>query len=129
MVAEVGWAATGGSIDSNGVFEAGRDGGVFSATATAAGNEAVAEVRIGATEDVSEVVETSGPRTIRWSGNVPPQKWMQFYTRVLSKYATSPDLKIEVTFQIKVDSDQADNKSAETKNALRELGLTEDVRQ
>lgn len=129
IVAEIGWAATGGSIDSNGVFEAGKDGGVFSATAMAAGNEAVAEVRIAATEDVSKVVETSGPRTIRWSGNVPPQKWMQFYTKVLSKHVTSPDLRIEVTFQIKVDPDQADNKSADTKSALRELGLTEDVRQ
>jgi hypothetical protein len=124
-VAEVDWAATGGSIDSKGIFVAGKDGGAFTATATANGNEAIAEVRIATKDDLPEIVETSGPRTIRWSGNVPPQKWMQFYTKVLSKHATSPDLKIEVNFQIKVEPDQADAKSAETKAALRELGLDE----
>lgn len=84
MVAEVEWAATGGSIDSKGMFVAGTDGGAFTAIAKADGNEAIAEVRIATKDEIPEIVETSGPRTIRWSGNVPPQKWMQFYTKVLS---------------------------------------------
>jgi hypothetical protein len=121
-------AATGGSIDSRGLFEAGESSGAFTARATANGREAIAEVRIAAKDDVPELVPTSGPRTLQWSGNVPPQKWMQFYTRLLSKYATSPDLKIEVTFQIKVEHDQTDAKSAETKATLRELGLEEGLK-
>ena len=52
---------------------------------------------------------------------------MQFYTKVLSKYATSPDLKIEVSFQMKVEQDQGDAKAAETKTGLRELGLDDGV--
>ncbi len=127
MVAEVDWAATGGAIDSKGTFVAGPDGGAFTAMAKANGNEAIAEVRIAAKDDVPEIIEASGPRTLRWAGNVPPQKWMQFYTKVLSKYATSPDLKIEVSFQMKVDQDQADAKAAETRAGLRELGLGDDV--
>ncbi len=127
MVAEVEWTATGGSIDSKGMFVAGKDGGAFTASAKADGSEAIAEVRIARKDDVPEIVETSGPRTIRWSGNVPPQKWMQFYTKVLSKYATSPDLKIEVSFQMKVEQDQGDAKAAETKTGLRELGLDDGV--
>ncbi len=127
MVAEVEWAATGGSIDSKGIFIAGKDGGAFTASAKSDGGEAIAEVRIATKDEVPEIIETSGPRTIRWSGNVPPQKWMQFYTKVLSKYATSPDLKIEVSFQMKVEQDQGDAKAAETKTGLRELGLDDGV--
>ena len=127
MVAEVEWTATGGSINSKGMFEAGKDGGAFTASAKADGSEAIAEVRIATKDDTPVIVDTSGPRTIRWSGNVPPQKWMQFYTKVLSKYATSPDLKIEVSFQMKVEHDQGDAKAAETKTGLRELGLDDGV--
>lgn len=126
-VAEVDWAATGGSIDSKGIFVAGQDGGAFTAIATANGNEAIAEVRIAAKDEISEIVDPLGPSTIRWSGNVPPQKWMQFYTKVLSRHATSPDLKIEVSFQITVEPDRADAKSTEIKVALRELGLEEGI--
>ena len=127
MVAEVEWAATGGTIDSKGLFVAGKDGGAFTASAKAAGGEAIAEVRIATKDEIPKIIETTGPRTIRWSGNVPPQKWMQFYTKVLSKYATSPDLKIEVSFQMKVEQDQGDAKSAETRTGLRELGLDDGV--
>ena len=126
-VAEVDWAATGGSIDTAGTYIAGEHGGVFMATATSDGNEAIAEVRITSKDEVTPVVDAVGPRVIRWTGNVPPQKWMNFYTKVLSKFATSPDLKIEVSFQINVDRDQLDAKLSETKSGLRELGLTDGV--
>lgn len=52
---------------------------------------------------------------------------MNFYTKVLSKYATSPDLKLEVSFSAKVDREQADAKAGEAKASLRELGLNDDV--
>ena len=52
---------------------------------------------------------------------------MNFYTKVISKFATSPQLKLEVSFAIKVERDQAQAKSAETKSALRELGFDDNV--
>ena len=52
---------------------------------------------------------------------------MNFYTKVLSKYATSADLKLEVSFEVKVDRDQSVSKATETKSALRELGLDDNV--
>ena len=52
---------------------------------------------------------------------------MNFYTKVLSKYSTSADLKLEVSFEVKVDRDQGAAKTTETKSALRELGLDENV--
>ena len=127
MVAEVEWTATGGSIDSKGHVCRWHGRWCVHRVAKADGSEAIAEVRIATKDEIPEIVETSGPRTIRWSGNVPPQKWMQFYTKVLSKYATSPELKIEVSFQMKVEPIKRDAKAAETKTGLRELGLDDDV--
>ena len=81
--------------------------GAFTAKAAAGGNEAIAEVRIASRDEIAKVIDKTGSGTLRWKGSIPPQKWMQFYTKVLSKYATSPDLKIEVSFEIKVEQDQA----------------------
>jgi len=63
-----------------------------------------------------------------WSGEVPAQKWMNFYTRVLSRFATTPGLKLEVTFKAAASGDQAERSLEETRNALRELGLNADAR-
>ena len=126
-VRDIEWSATGGSVDAQGVFTAGDHGGAFTVTATASGCEAIAEVRINTKDDPTPPPPPPGARYIRWRGTVPTQKWMNFYTKVISKFATSPDLKIEVNFEVKVDREQADSKAAETKAGLRELGLTDDV--
>lgn len=126
-VREVEWSATGGAVDSQGVFMAGEHGGAFIVKVLASGCEALAEVRITTKEAKPDVVAPSGAKYIRWRGTVPTQKWMNFYTKVISKFATSPDLKIEVTFEVKVDREQADSKAGETKSGLRELGLDDNV--
>jgi hypothetical protein len=64
---------------------------------------------------------------ITWSGNVPPQKWMNFYTKVLSRFASSPDLKLTVSFQVTAENEQAKAKADETQSGLNELGLGGDV--
>jgi len=58
-----------------------------------------------------------------WEGQVPPQKWMNFYTRVLARFATQPDLKLRVRFE--VAEGVSPQKVDETRVALRELGLDE----
>jgi hypothetical protein len=60
---------------------------------------------------------------IRWSGTVPPQKWMNFYTKVLARFVTLPGLRLEVSFEVPVASDQAQSKVDETRSGLKELGL------
>jgi hypothetical protein len=122
----VDWSATGGTIDSSGLMMVGEHTGVFSVKAIANGAEALAEVRITTKEEVIHPLPV-GERYVRWRGAVPPQKWMNFYTKVLSKYATMPDLKLEVIFEAKADQEQADAKMHETKAALRELGLDDTV--
>ncbi len=64
---------------------------------------------------------------IRWRGTVPPQKWMNFYTKVLTRFASSPDLKLEVSFEVVIDREQAQSKANETRSGLKELGLDDGI--
>ena len=62
-----------------------------------------------------------------WTGEVSPQKWMNFYTKVLSRFATGGGLKLTVSVQIAPPGGTTVSKVEETRVALRELGLPEDV--
>jgi hypothetical protein len=64
---------------------------------------------------------------IRWTGDVAPRQWMNFYTKVLGRFANTQGLTIKVSFEVPVEPDQASGKAAETKAALKELGLFDDV--
>ena len=39
------------------------------------------------------------PRLV-WSGDVPHQKWMNFYTKVLSKFAATAGLKLTLRVEV-----------------------------
>ena len=52
--------------------------------------------RMGSETDLS-------PRHRRWTGEVPPQKWMNFYTKVLSKFAAGQGFKLKLTVEVKPD--------------------------
>ncbi len=69
-------------------------------------------------------LEISG---FQWTGEVSPQKWMNFYTKVLSRFATAGGLKLTVTVDVDPPSGTTMSKAEETKVALRELGLPEEV--
>ena len=64
---------------------------------------------------------------VSWQGDVPPQKWMNFYTKVLSKFATQSGLKIGLNVEIAPEGGVSNQKVDEIKVALRELGLPDDV--
>jgi len=66
--------------------------------------------------------------SLRWSGEVPALKWMNFYTKVISRFiggGATP--KITVTFDLKQDAGITAHALEETRLALRELGLDEQV--
>jgi hypothetical protein len=125
------WSASGGSITPDGLFTAGETPGLHAIRAKATGLEAAAEVRLRtekASEDDSGRDEDGGrPKSIRWSGAVPPQKWMNFYQKVLSRFATVPGLQLEVRFEVPADDEQGRTKADEARAGLRELGLDEAV--
>jgi hypothetical protein len=64
---------------------------------------------------------------IEWSGNVPAQKWMNFYTKVVSKFAAGQGVKLKVTFEASPEGGVSKQKLEETRAAIRELGLEGDV--
>jgi hypothetical protein len=52
---------------------------------------------------------------------------MNFYTKVLAKFATDGDLKLSVTFTVSPKGGLSQQRIEETKALLRELGLDENV--
>jgi hypothetical protein len=62
-----------------------------------------------------------------WSGEVPPQKWMNFYTKVLAKYASTKGLKVKISVEVGPDEGVSKTKAEETRAALRELGLNDEL--
>lgn len=64
---------------------------------------------------------------IAWSGDVPAQKWMNFYTKVVSKFAANQGVKLRVTFEASPEGGVSKQKLEETRAAIRELGLDGDV--
>ncbi len=126
---QVEWKASGGIIDSDGVFTAGEDEGNFVVSAT------VGAVKGSATVAVAKVGSMFSPGTkapvrrgvLRWTGEIPPQKWMNFYTKVLSKFATAQGLKLTVSVEVSPEGGVSSQKIEETKVALQELGLNADL--
>jgi hypothetical protein len=70
----------------------------------------------------------SGAAALSWSGELPAQKWMNFYTKVLSKFATGKGLTLRVSIEVRPDEGLSSHKIEDTKLALLELGLSDDVR-
>lgn len=62
---------------------------------------------------------------IRWAGEVPSQKWMNFYTKVLSRFAGSAGLKLNIQIEVSPSGGISKQSVEDTRNALRELGLSD----
>jgi len=121
------WSAKGGSVSDDGLFTAGEDEGQYNVRVTTDGLEAIAEVRIAKEPTQTKEKQQAGKQMIRWTGEVPPQKWMNFYTKVLSRFASTPGLKLRVSFEVPAEGDQGAAKANETKSGLKELGLDDNL--
>jgi hypothetical protein len=128
---QVAWTAMGGAVDADGVFQAGPDEGNFVVTATAGSTRGTASVTVAkpgvVTPPPVKPPVKQEPTRLSWEGQVPAQKWMNFYTKVLSKFAASKGLKLTVRFELNGDGPISAQKIEETKVGLRELGLDDDV--
>lgn len=85
----------------------------------------------GDDDDIDETEEepsmAPAASSIAWTGVVPAQKWMNFYTKVLSRFATEEGLQLKVSFEAAPEDGVSGQKISETKAALRELGLGDDI--
>lgn len=81
----------------------------------------------GENQIIQSVDKTSQPKNplkkLSWSGEIDPQKWMNFYTKVLSKHVSDKNLRLKVSFEAEPEAGISKERFEETKNALRELGL------
>lgn len=106
---------------------AGQGGGTGVGAGTGGGTEpggTPIEPRPAPTPPVPGPAKIAG---IRWSGEVPPQKWMNFYTKVLSRFAATPGLKLTIAVEVSPSDGISKQSLEETQNALRELGLDDQV--
>jgi hypothetical protein len=126
----VEWAATGGEIDHNGVFQSKTDKGSFvvkarCGTVSTSASVSVAEERRSFEPDTPKKEQ---PSRMSWSGEVEPLKWMNLYTKVLTKFVKSGSLKINVSIETISKSGFDAQQLSEVKAALRELGLHDNVK-
>ncbi len=61
----------------------------------------------------------------KWSGDVPAQKWMNFYTKVLAKYAAGGGLSLKLEVSVAPATGVTQQQLEEVRAALRELGLSD----
>ncbi len=80
--------------------------------------------RPGSTPGVSSAGNVTG---FTWNGVLPAQKWMNFYTKVLSRFATGDGMTLSLRVEIRPGGGIAQSKIDETKVALRELGFSDDA--
>jgi len=125
---KIEWVATGGQMTKDGVFQAGKDEGNFLVTAKAGKTSGEATVSIRKEESSLKppIAEKAGALT--WSGGVPAQKWMNFYTKVLTRFVKGGNLKINVSFEATPEGGVSEQQAEETKASLRELGLEDEVK-
>ncbi len=76
--------------------------------------------------EVGPVVQPTLPG-LEWEGEVAPQKWMNFYTKVLTRFAMDPSLRIRIRFNVAPPGGITQQQAEETKMALRELGFNDTV--
>jgi len=124
-IESVVWSARGGEIDSSGNFVAGIEEGEFEVEArrgvlTA---RAVVRVRKDAVPPPPPPPPPPQPRRLFWEGDLPPQKWTQFYMKVLTHFATDPSLRLRVRFEVAPEGGIPPNRLEEVRAALGELGL------
>lgn len=84
------------------------------------------------TQSESRVTPQPDPTTssfLRWAGEVPPQKWMNFYTKVLSRFVTGSGLKVTVQVEVAPEGGVSKQKADEARSALRELGLNDNLKE
>jgi hypothetical protein len=129
-VEAVEWSSLGCTISSSGQATISEAPGIYRVTARAAGLEGDAEIIVALPRQESKDGRgrLGGGRVIRWSGTVPAQKWMNFYTKVLARFSGSQGLVVTVTFEVAVgEADEAKGKLDETRVSLKELGLNDSV--
>lgn len=60
---------------------------------------------------------------LSWEGELPPQKWTNFYTKVLTRFVTDPSLRIYIRFEVSPEEGVPRTLHKEVREAIQDLGL------
>jgi hypothetical protein len=85
--------------------------------------ERVVQRELSAPEAVPPVQRMLIKGRLSWEGELPPQKWTNFYMKVLTRFATDPSLRLMVRFEVTPETGVLQNQLEEIKMALQELEL------
>ncbi len=72
--------------------------------------------------------QPNGTTRLEWTGEIPYQKWMTFYTKVLAAAVGTGGLTLRLNVEIAPEGGVSQQRVEDMKRALRELSLPEDVR-
>jgi hypothetical protein len=67
--------------------------------------------------------EPVAPSRFSWGGNIPPAKWMNFYMKVLTRFANDPTLRLTLKVEVAPTGAGAEQKVQEAEAAIKDLGL------
>jgi hypothetical protein len=133
-VEDLSWKTSYGAITEAGVLTVEETEGVYKVTATSNGVSSSSTVTVQKKDETRPTLHEpptppapAGKTKITWSGQIDTKKWNVFYTKVLAKFASNPNLKITIKFEVEDDAANGEQKREETKTALRELGLDENL--
>ncbi|MDA8161932.1 MAG: DUF499 domain-containing protein [Desulfobacteraceae bacterium] len=79
-------------------------------------------------EPATETPTIVNVSTIHLSGEIPPELWNRFGTKILPKLRSGADLQVGINFKITLSDGQSKNIKAELKQILDDLGLADKVR-
>lgn len=130
----IAWKTSNGSITDAGVLTVEETEGTYKITAKSNGITASATATVKKkdetktpTPEITVIPQSPGKTKISWSGQIDTKKWNVFYTKVLAKFASNPNLKITIKFEVEDEGKSGEQKKEETKTALKELGLEENI--
>jgi hypothetical protein len=130
QIDSIKWSSTGGTINEEGVFYAGENEGNFIVKAMVEQLSGLTSVTIVKPGEVSPPDPPKrNVQLLLWDGEIPPQKWMNFYTKVLTKFVGNDGVKIHIDIEVNQKAGISNQKIDETKAALRELGLSDNFRE
>lgn len=119
-VGPIAWESAVGTIGVSGIYIAPEAPGTYTVSARYQGLTAKATIEV--------IGEKPEKGMLTWSGNIPAQKWMNFYMKVLTKFAARHNLKLHLDVEVTGGDGITRQHVEEMSAALRELDLDDDVR-
>jgi hypothetical protein len=125
------WSAPGCTVGQDGQVTVGETLGIYVVTARCGEIEVPAQIRVQTAkpDDKNGGGKPGGAKVMRWSGTIPYQKWMNFYTKVVSPFASVAGLSLRVEVEVPAEKDgpQAKAQLDKIRAALKDLNLEDEV--